>query len=169
MRPLGAVTYQAEADYGQGAKKTIQPGGTADTRPYAVRDPNAPQGAESNYRSAAINLRGFYRLFAGPVGSAPTNSGAVRSMGTTALVAGGFDITLNTAANQRSFAVAVPPGYRLTQVVDLDAQGTDLTSEYKASSVSVNDAGGNPVQYTIYTMTQAVPYTVNHRHVLSIR
>lgn len=168
VRPLGAVSYQAEADYQQGALKTVQPGNTPDPRPRQVRSNNAPQAAETNYRSSAINLRGFYRLFAGPVASAPTSSGAVRAMGTTSLISGGLQITLNTGAGQRSFAVAVPPGHALTNVVDLDAQGTDLTSQYVASSVSVNDAGGNPVQYTVYTMTQAVPYSTNHRHVLTI-
>ena len=169
VRPLGSVVYQAEADYLAGALKNIQPAGTPDTRPRQVRSSYAPQAAETNFLSGAVMVRGFYRLFAGSVAAAPNNSASVRSMGTSALVQGGFDVTLNTGASQRSFAVAVPPGYSLAQVVDLDAQGTDLTSQYTASSVSVNDAGGNPVQYTVFSMTQAVPYTTNHRHVLSIR
>jgi hypothetical protein len=28
----------------------------------------------------------------------------------------------------------------------------------------VNDAGGNPVAYNVYTMTIAIPYSSNHRH-----
>jgi len=167
-RVLGAVSYQATADYLAGVAKNIQPAGTADYRPAQTRSPYAIQAAENNFASGVINLNGYYRYFFGPVVAVPNTSQAVRSLAGSRLTNAGNQFTLDTGAVTNKFAIAVPNGRSLQSVTDTDALGADITSEYHVSDIVVNDAGGNPVAYKLYVMQQAVPYSSSHRHVVTI-
>jgi len=167
-RILGVVPYQASADYSAGALKNITPANTPDTRPAQVRNPNAPQAAENDYRSGVVNFAGYYRYFHGPAASQPANSAAVRNLAASPLTISGNTQVLSTGSTNRIFCIAVPPGKTLAKVIDASASNADLTSQYQPSNVVVNDAAGNPVNYTLYTMVQAVPYNNSHEHVITL-
>jgi hypothetical protein len=58
--------------------------------------------------------------------------------------------------------ICLPPGKTLTQVLDTDALNANITTSFILTTFTVNDAGGNPLTYNIYVMTNAVPYASNH-------
>lgn len=168
VRVLGAVTYQASADYSAGAVKNVQPDNTPDPRPAQVRSPYARQAAENGYLSGPVNLSGYYRFFWGPVASNPASSAQVRALPGTRLTNAGNQFTLDTGATTNKFAIAFPANRSLQSVIDADALNADITSQYQVSTLNVNDAGGNPAPYKIALMTQAVPYSSSHRHIVTI-
>jgi len=157
--PLIPTTYQARFTYLQGAIKNNNLG---------QPDPTGRIQAGS-VNSAQISFRGYYRLFFGPVAQVPANSGDVRVL-PSQLTSQGLSFTLNTGAIQTRFVLAIPPGRNLVSVVDQDALNLDITSQYvQAGSISVNDAGGQGHQYTLFVMTMTVPYNTNHRHNVTIQ
>jgi hypothetical protein len=58
----------------------------------------------------------------------------------------------------------VPNSLTVSEVLDLDALNANITANYLQSSFSVADYTGNLSTYNVYTMTNAIPYTSNHRH-----
>lgn len=123
---------------------------------------------QGNAFTATISLYGAYEMFFGAVAARSTSSAQVRALASNQLVSGSTTVTLNTGNAQRIFQVWLPPGRTLTQVLDMDSSNANLTSSYAAQAFSVNDAGGQPVAGTLYTMEAALAYTSNHRHILSI-
>jgi len=110
-----------------------------------------------------------YLLFYGPAASIPNNSAGVRALPNNRFTNAGNVFNLNTGNSLIRFVIALPPGVTITQVIDLDALNANITSEYVSQgTVSVLDAGGNSVNYTVYAMTQAIPYSSNHRHQVTI-
>lgn len=164
-RILGAITFQAFASYGAGDARLVPPANLADTRPPAVRNPNAPQAAEVDLPSNVQQLVGYYRLFFGPAGAAPANSVAVRALpGSQLTNAGSFGI-LQTGTSATRFAIALPPGLHLLNVTDLDNQSANVTAAYALQGpLAVNDAGGTPHDYSIYLYSAATPYASSARH-----
>lgn len=166
--PLGSITYVAYANYNAGIIKNYLPSGTPDPRPALIRNVNAPQAAENNFASNTVTLTGFYKIFYGPTASAPANSANVRALPSNQLTNAGNVFILNTGAVQNIFAVAIPATMSLVSVIDLDALNANITANYVLTTFNVNDAGGNPVAYKIYIMTNAVPYSSNHRHQITV-
>jgi len=113
--------------------------------------------------STTINFNNL--IFYGAVSAQPTNSTAVR-----ALTSRGFvnslnnPFILNTGTQYNIFTVAMPSSNTLTQVLDLDALNLNITPNYILSAFSVNDYLGAPTNYKVYTMTNAIPYSLSHRH-----
>lgn len=106
----------------------------------------------------------FYRFY-GPTASNPTNSAQVRALSSSAFHTGATTFTLNTGSTQVKFAVALPPGVTISQVIDLDALNANITSEYVLTgTVNVTDAGGTSRSYNLYVMTIGSPYASDHRH-----
>lgn len=170
VRVNGNISYRAFADYSAGALKNITPGNTPDDRTPAVRSINAPQAASTDFGSATINLAGVYKIFYGPTSVAPDDSAEVRALGSSLLIttAGAIVIQLNTGSTEKIFSVSMPATRSLTGVSDLTVSGADITSQYVLTTFNVNDAFGTPVAYKTYTMQQAVAYSSNHVHQLTI-
>ncbi len=160
---LGNITYIGYANYGAGIIKNYTPSGTPDARTPAVRNANAPQAAESNFATSSQILQGLYKIFHGPSSTPPANSADVRALPSSQFTnAGTFN--LNTGTVENDFTVAMPATNTLVSVIDLDALNANITSSYVLATFNVNDAGGNPVSYKVYTFTAGVPYGANHRH-----
>jgi hypothetical protein len=115
--------------------------------------------------SNSLNYMGYYKFFFGAVVATPSNSLQVR--GLSSQTENNLSIILNTGTTLMRFAFWIPSSYSLLNVTDLDVNA-DITSEYIQSSLSVNDAGGNPVSGKLYVMSQSVPYSSNHRHSILI-
>jgi hypothetical protein len=107
-------------------------------------------------------------VFYGSSASAPTNSAGVRALTGRRFTDAGNTFILNTGATNKIFTVAVPATMSLTQVIDLDALNANITANYVLSAFNVNDGGGTPVAYKIYTLTNAIPYSADHRHQITI-
>jgi hypothetical protein len=168
-RILGALSFQASADYLAGPLKNVQPAGTPDTRaPQSDGNPNAPQGARNDFRSGVVNFNGYFRFFFGPTPNVPTTSDAVRSLGSQPLTNAGNVFLLNTGSTEKVFTFAVPQGWEIANVIDLNASSADLTGQYVPATGSVKDAAGNPNPYVIYSMTPDVPYNSNHQHQVTL-
>lgn len=113
----------------------------------------------------------FYNvIFYGPVGGAPGDSAAVRSLPTKIFTTptGAFTLTLNTGTVFSVFSIALPAAYSLASVVDLDSLNANITSAYTLSTFNINDAGGTSTTYKVYTMTAGIPYSSSHRHQITI-
>lgn len=166
--PLGSINYIAYANYAAGAVKNYTPSGTPDARTPAVRTANAPQAAENNFASSTATITGQYKIFFGPVASAPANSANVRALPSNRFTGAGNTFTLTTGTTERIFAIAMPATMSLVSVVDADALNANITSNYVLSTFNVNDAGGNAVSYKVYILTNAVPYPSSHSHLVTV-
>ena len=118
--------------------------------------------------TASYNITYKYVIFYGPSAVAPSNSAGVRALSGKRFTDAGNTFTLNTGAAQTIFTVAIPATMSLTQVLDLDALNANITANYVLSTFNVNDGGGTPVAYKIYTLTNAIPYSADHRHQITI-
>jgi hypothetical protein len=125
---------------------------------YVVTD---SQGSSA---TATRNVSFSYKVFYGPVSSAPVTSADVRSLPTSRFSSAGNTFNLNTGSTEVNFSVAMPSTESITQVIDLDALNANITAEYVNNPFNVDDAGGTPVSYNVYTMTIASPYSSDHRH-----
>lgn len=115
--------------------------------------------------SSNFVVTGRFIEFYGPSASTPTNSATVRALPSNGFYTTGNTFILNTGTSQTKFDVALPPGASITQVVDLDALGAIITSQYvNTSTIGVLDAGGTSRSYTLYEMNVGSPYSTSHRH-----
>lgn len=118
--------------------------------------------------SATYNIVYKYVIFHGSSTVAPTNSAGVRSLTGRRFTDSGNTFILNTGVIDRIFTVAIPATMSLVEVIDTDALNANITLNYTLSQFSVNDGGGTPIAYKIYTLTNAIPYSENHRHQITI-
>lgn len=89
------------------------------------------------------------------------------------LIAGINSVILNTGSAVAKFIVAIPHGKIVDTVVDLDALGADITSQYVIQSLpngTIMDAGGASVNnYNVFGMSQSIPYSASHRHLITFK
>jgi len=120
------------------------------------------QNTTTNGSSNTVNFSNM--IWYGASAIAPTTSSAVRALSDRMFTSGSNPFNLNTGSTYNNFTVAMQSGKTLVSVIDLDALNTDITSVYINNPFNVNDAGGTPTSYNVYTLTAGVPYTSNHRH-----
>jgi len=155
-RILGNITYQAFCNGNAGALKPVPPGNLPDSRTPIFGNPNAPQAAFTNFASNQVLISGFYKIFYGNSAAVPTNSAEVRALPSNRLINAGNTFTLSTGTTNNIFTVALPPGKSLLSVKD--ANNFEISTFFIPSTFDVNDAGGTPVSYTVYTYTNSIPY-----------
>lgn len=114
--------------------------------------------------SSLVTVNFLRTLFYGPTSSAPASSSDVRGLPTARFTDSANPFNLETGSAERFFTVAVPATLSVTEVLDLDALNANITANYVLSTFNVDDAGGTAVSYRVYTMTNAIPYSSNHRH-----
>jgi hypothetical protein len=110
------------------------------------------------------NIQSLYKIFYGDSSTTPIDSPSVRSLTSNRFTNAGNTFSLFTGTVNKTFSVAIPSTNTLVSVFDVSASNADITSQYVLTTFTVNDIGGNPVSYKIYTMNQAVPYTTSHNH-----
>ncbi|MCJ8208656.1 collagen-like protein [Mucilaginibacter sp. RS28] len=152
-------SYQGFVSYAQGpVKQNI----------IQIDDPIGRINAGTATSGILSNFKGYYKIFYGPVATAPANSGAVRTL-TGTLTSTGNTYTLNTGTDQKTFAFWIPTGKTLVSVIDQDALGANITSSYIASALQVTDASLTTlVNGTLYVVSIATAYSSNHRHLITI-
>ncbi|GGG34252.1 hypothetical protein [Hymenobacter glacieicola] len=166
-RSLADITFQAHASHAAGARKLVQPAGTEDDRPAQLGQPDAPQAANPDLLSNELHFYGLYAILFGPAAAAPTTTTQARALPGYRLTDEGPQFTLETGTQHRFFALLLPPGKSLLAVKDQETNA-DLRSQYMAQPFAFRDAGGTEQAYTLYLMEQAVAYTSNHHHLITI-
>lgn len=162
--PNGSHQFRTVVSYLAGALLNYTPSGNPDARTPLIRNVNAPQAAETGFASTTLFLTGYFAEFYGPTAVVPTNSATARALPSNRLTNAGTVFLLNTGTVEVKYCIVLPPGKSIVSVIDLDALNLDITASYISSVITVNDAGGTPRSYTIYTMASATPYATNHRH-----
>lgn len=154
-----AVSYQCSFTFAQGPVKNNILG-----IPDAVG-----RIAAGSVNSGNLSYQGFYKIFYDAVSSFPTDSATARALANSRFSNSGNAFTLNTGSTFTKFCIILPPGKTLLSVIDQDALNLDITSQYTSAGITVNDASGTAVTgYTIWSMSQSVPYSSNHRHNITI-
>lgn len=118
--------------------------------------------------TSTYNITYKYVIFHGSSTVAPADSAGVRALTGRRFADAGNTFILDTGATDRIFTVAIPATMSLTEVLDLDALNANITANYVLSTFNVNDGGGTATAYKIYTLTNAIPYSANHRHQITI-
>jgi hypothetical protein len=116
--------------------------------------------------SPNLSYRGLRAVFYGSVASKQTDSAGIRTL--TKVLENVTSFTLSTGSVNTIFQIWLPTGLSLTSVIDLDALSAEIVGDYTSEALAVNDAGGNSIAGTLYTKTQNVAYTSNHRHQVTI-
>jgi hypothetical protein len=119
----------------------------------------------SDVNSSVLTVIGRFKRFYGPVSTTVTNSATTRALTYNDFQQSGTNIFIfNSGTSLKEFDVVLPTGKSITNVVDLDAFGADLTSAFVSSgTVSVNDAGGVPHTSPLYKYVASSTYFTNHR------
>ena len=103
-------------------------------------------------------------IFYGSTSSVPLSSSDVRQLTNNIFTDGLNPFTLNTGTTYNNFVVAMPSVLNITEVLDIDALSANITDSYIINTFNVLDFIGTNVSYDVYTMTNAIPYSSNHRH-----
>jgi len=106
-----------------------------------------------NVSDNSNTITGRYYAFYN-TGILPTNSNEVRVGSSKSFLsgsnAGSFNISIS--ANEPLAFFAVPAGKSAT-VLYVESSNADVTGSFSVTTFNVDDAGGNPVSYDIYTTT----------------
>lgn len=117
--------------------------------------------------SNTLTYKGYRAIFYGNSSTKQTLSSQIRTL-TKRLENAGNVFNLMTGNVNRFFQFWLPAGINLTSVIDLDALNANITASYTSESLTVNNAGGEPVAGTLYTYSPDVPYSTNHSHQITI-
>jgi hypothetical protein len=149
---------------------------TANSIAYRIQVIDAYQTfINSAINSAASTINYKLMIYHGHSSSAPLNSTAVRNLTATGgrlflpLPAAPNNLfILNTGNVNRIYTAAMPVPNVRSLVRDLDSLNANITTDYVNNPFNVTDAGGTNISYNVYTMTQAIPYSSNHRHEITV-
>lgn len=129
---------------------------------------------KAHLNSAAKTITARFNRYWGPVANLPANvsDGAANRNYSEALTTGVHNngtntFTLATGTTHNTMVVILPPGKTITSVIDTTNLNLDLTANYILSTIKVNDAGGNPHNYNMYTFTNAGAYSTSANHVIT--
>ena len=110
----------------------------------------------------------YYPIFYGPTSFKNITPGDIRSNLSKRLFNSELEFILDTGTVEKIFQFWLPNSATLVKVVDEDAGNFDITSMYLEDSINALDAGGNSIAGTLYTYEQAIPYSINHKHKITI-
>ena len=103
-------------------------------------------------------------IFYGNTDSIPTTSLDIRNLPNRIFNSGTVELILETGNINKIFVVAVPVSKEIDLILDENAMFADITRTYIGSTMMVSDAGGLEIEYNVYIMANAIPYTRNHNH-----
>jgi hypothetical protein len=122
------------------------------------------QTIESNL----ITIYGKEPIFYGSVSSKHVTNSSIRANLNLVLENSQEVITLNTGVSNIIFQVFVPDSLSITEIIDLDSSSSNITSNYIEEALTIEYVNGDSYSGTLYTKTQDVPYSTNHRHQIKI-
>jgi hypothetical protein len=101
-----------------------------------------------------VQLVGRYRQFFGSVANFPTTSSAIRSLNSNFSNTDRFTVNINTTR----FTIVIPDTKDLVNVTTQNNE--NITGNFSESTISVEDGGGNLVNYKIFNLQTAIPLNV---------
>jgi len=101
-----------------------------------------------------VQLVGRYRQFFGSVANFPTTSSAIRSLNSNFSNTDRFTVNINTTR----FTIVIPDTKDLADVTTQNNE--NITGNFLESTISVEDGGGNLVNYKIFNLQTAIPLNV---------
>jgi hypothetical protein len=152
------VVYKAITSYNAGTG----------TKPDNLGTPVANTIIAGSVTSNTRSFRGYLPIFYGNTASKNTTGATIRANLTKRLTNSGNVFNLDTGSTNSIFQIWLPTGTTLVSVIDLDALNFDVTASYSSESQTGLDANSNALTGTLYTFTQSVPYSENHRHQITI-
>ena len=111
--------------------------------------------------SSNFTITSSYYEFYGPTAANSTNSAQVRALPNNRPASAGTSFSMQTGTVEKIFEIAIPATKTLVSVFDATA-GFFITGTFTLTTFNVNDAGGNPIAYNIYRLSNAIPYAVDH-------
>ena len=133
---------------------------SANTIYYRIRVTDEYQVTNSSTSTVSF----LNTIFYGPAENVPSASADVRNLVGKVFTDSANPFNLETGSTYRNFIAALPASLSITEVLDLDALNANITANYTVSTMFIDDGGGISTSYKVYTMTNAIPYTDNHRH-----
>jgi len=103
-------------------------------------------------------------IFFGSSTTKPTTSAGIRALSQKIFTSGANPFILNTGVAHKIFTIAMPTSKSINEIDDLDAFGAEITNSYIQSTLNIADAAGTLSSYNVYTLTNSIPYSTNHRH-----
>jgi hypothetical protein len=101
-------------------------------------------------------------IFYGPASVIPSSTNEVRALPYKSFTDVSNPFILNTGNLYYNFVVAMPSTLSISNVIDLDANYAPIY--YTSTPLNIFDFISTSVPYKIYSSTQAIPYSENHRH-----
>ena len=98
----------------------------------------------------------------------PTSSNGVRELTNKYFSNTNKEFNLATGTASNAFTIAIPDNRQLINSVDNTSFVFWVTYLLSSTLTVVNDYYGNPHNYKVYTFRQAVPYDINHNHLLTL-
>lgn len=123
--------------------------------------------------SNIFTVTSYFRRFWGPVTSLPSGSDATVNRNYANNLSSAFQsgspntFTLSTGTTRLNMIVLLPPSKTITSVIDTTNLNADITSSYVLSTLIINDIGGTPRTYNMYTLTLTTAYSVSANHVIT--
>lgn len=117
--------------------------------------------SDATFNSSAFTVTARYKAFYGSDDAVPTNSAEVRALGSNSFVSGTHNVDFETGTEDLFFAVAVPPGWQVSAMIDLDAFSAPMPYTL-IGQVNVDDAGGTAREYDLYAFNVDIPYPESH-------
>jgi hypothetical protein len=165
---FSGVTNQNPSTWSTGTYQHGATGATSSVR-YRIKVRDAYQDfINSAHTATTATTINFYNLiFYGPSGAAPTTANDIRNLeGKTFADTGTNPFILNTGITHVNFIVGIPDPIVITQVLDLEVSGANITPQYILSNgiTLIPNYIGTNTNYNVYVMSNSIPYTENHRH-----
>ena len=107
-------------------------------------------------------------IFYGSSPTIPTGSTDIRLLENRIFNNGASEVILNTGNINEIFVIAMPSTKVIESIIDETAFNIDITNTYLLHNFNVEDGGGNLTDYNIYIMKNAIPYSKNHIHKITL-
>jgi hypothetical protein len=146
--PLGTTNWRGESNYNAGLPKQNNKG-VVDSRTPQVRSTNAPQAAANNFATGNASVTGLYRQFYGSTATDITTSAEVRGLSNSVFT--NVNTISSVSITQLKFVIAIPTTRNLVSVITSNFE--NITTSFVQTNFNVDDAGGNPVAYKIFTIS----------------
>jgi len=167
-QPITGIVVNGQSEVATGNNQTGTLSGNVSSANGVYTFTMTVDDGVSPTQTFTCTLTYYQAYFFGSSATVPAVSADVRALPVNQLTYLGNSFILNTGTTNRIFNIAIPASKSLQSVVDEDAMNFDITSFFTSTTMSVNDAGGAAQSYKLYTMIAAIPYTSNHRFVVTI-
>lgn len=114
-----------------------------------------------------------YMIFYGSTNAIPSNSDDIRKLNKSFNSDSTF-IELNTGTVNKTFVIAIPSTREILNnqdvvgVIDTNAYNVDITDAFIKREMYIKDFAGVDVLYNVYVMTNAIPYSKNHKLLITL-